>query len=1340
MVGTARPGTARSQFIGRFNPALQSKEAQLERGIKQQEATNPPSLQGNIIGPEPALGSATPGIFLPAAAQQEGYSVQDNTIYYKNPNSPNSAAVAVAKLASNGQLVALANTISQPIFANVSGVNQQVGTISYLPSVSNGQLSFGFAGFKSANVIIAQNGYIFSGIPTSYNQTTGQISFGTPNFQSGVSTALLPSNSALRAYTDFATGTTITPGTVPSGFGLTTTGQPTSGAFSTGNGQTTIIPAYSFSANGKPYQVNFNLLTGQYSTNAPSVLNQSSILNGATVQSYQYLNFNNTTGNLSYGNPLYFATLPGGQQVSGTGLFKTYKYQGEQFLLSASSSSVSSSPLNQPLVNLPTYQAAAPVSKGPVFSVLPAGTSRITTPLVARAQQPQYQQAPGLNLTKLIPLQIGLFGQANASTINKTNQTGSYLNVTSPTQQLTEQISYNINTQLGLQNATQTLLGKQQPSLFQHIPGVLETEVIGKYFFQTTISPAVAQGIVAGQTATTPSGKASAIASYAGTTFYSLTPPVQAYNVYQSIRAGQEKQLAQSLVGSLPLIAIGGFAGEKLTTATVETKVTSVGNPEFVVKPELSSSKTLLVTLGADKELNPDLLVGKPGQYAAGQIPKLAGISAKEGVEGTAEFSGIQTFSTQAKLFGKLAISKPVEYKVIYEGRFNTVTGEEGTTILGGYSTAKVFKAITLPKGQRLYTISDYFKNAQQGSIRITYDLVSESRQALGTKLVQEEPKGNPNVLVSTDRLLYPNQQAIGISPVATAEGEKYTYIPGVEGGETYTGIKYSVEGLKKATKPSGKLLLNENQLKALNEAELKYNIAISPKSETGLDIIGSKGLTIAEREQAGKTLFKEQQGIIGTKNYGFNTKYNLGARGITYFYKVSGKVIKIELSKEFFNEKYINEEDYKTFGETGRHELFHAKFQHEYPIIKGVVNGKKFGIIAGGIARGIEGTGTLLGKLYKAGVPVDKLPESITNIINARFIDQNLKFTEAPIHKLTELSYTSKENLYLTKEEDIVPESQLKVKPQEGGYKIKEQPFQIQQIPESEPLPTARDYLYGKEKLLPIRQSVKPLKPFPNLQSTKEVKTLETLKPEQTGVGSNQAAIIEPAKTIQSQKTILAVPSKILDEQDISKTIAINRQPLAKAGTLNTAIGSTALTKVKMSSQINLQKLVPAQKTTTKLIPLNKIGLSNVSKATVKINTTNLTKTISIPTTKQVEKTTPTIKSTITSKTTTTEKTTTKITQKTINAPFGGIPTYTFVPPLFNPIRVGIYPGVRRPQRRKVIARTFAGEYQVGYRPDFAHLSLGIKAPKTSYNVNLAKTGVSRPIFAQTRKRGKKR
>ncbi|MDE1833848.1 MAG: hypothetical protein KGH64_00765 [Candidatus Micrarchaeota archaeon] len=108
--------------------------------------------------------------------------------------------VVVANIV-NGQPVATGNTISQPIQGSIGGQQQNVGTITYAPVVSNGTISLAYQSFRPANVEYNTSRYVeqfvagrnvntkvglsISGT-TSYNQQTGQISVNFPQYAGGL--------------------------------------------------------------------------------------------------------------------------------------------------------------------------------------------------------------------------------------------------------------------------------------------------------------------------------------------------------------------------------------------------------------------------------------------------------------------------------------------------------------------------------------------------------------------------------------------------------------------------------------------------------------------------------------------------------------------------------------------------------------------------------------------------------------------------------------------------------------------------------------------------------------------------------------------------------------------------------------------------------------------------------------------------------------------------------------------------------------------------------------------------------------------------------------------------
>ena len=121
----------------------------------------------------------------------------------------NNKPVEVAKLTTSG-LMPLATTVSDALYGTVNGKNQNLGTLSFTPTVTNGTFSLSYSGFKPSIVQIGGQGWN-AGLYSSYNPATGQLSLNPKNY-AYVSGNLITQNGS--------NGEVIKTITMPSGFGI----------------------------------------------------------------------------------------------------------------------------------------------------------------------------------------------------------------------------------------------------------------------------------------------------------------------------------------------------------------------------------------------------------------------------------------------------------------------------------------------------------------------------------------------------------------------------------------------------------------------------------------------------------------------------------------------------------------------------------------------------------------------------------------------------------------------------------------------------------------------------------------------------------------------------------------------------------------------------------------------------------------------------------------------------------------------------------------------------------------------------------------------------------------
>ena len=235
-----------------------------------------------------------------------------------NANKP----VEVAKLTTSG-LAPLATTVGDAIYGNVSGKNQQLGTLLFSPTVNNGTLSLAYKGFQPAQVQVSGQGWS-AAINTSFNPNTGKISVNPKNYTYVTAypqTETLPNGEVVKSIV------------MPSGFGLTQ-------AFGLGalnylsisnipvtNGQYTATESYTSQGNSAFYTL----------TNPggfPAVEGTTTYLGKGITESETYTRqFNPATGAISYTGSSGFS-IPGVGSVpipTSSALSEIYTYKGKQY-------------------------------------------------------------------------------------------------------------------------------------------------------------------------------------------------------------------------------------------------------------------------------------------------------------------------------------------------------------------------------------------------------------------------------------------------------------------------------------------------------------------------------------------------------------------------------------------------------------------------------------------------------------------------------------------------------------------------------------------------------------------------------------------------------------------------------------------------------------------------------------------------------------------------------------------------------------------------------------------------------------------------------------------------
>ena len=265
----------------------------------------------------------------------------------------NNKPVEVAKLTTTG-LTPLATTVSDALYGTVNGKNQNLGTLSFTPTVTNGTFSLSYAGFKPSIVQIGGQGWN-AGIYSSYNPATGQLSLNPKNY-AYVSGNLLTQNGP--------NGEVIKTITMPSGFGtsqefgagtlnyLNITNIPvTSGKYSGLESYT------SFGANGK-YSLSY---AGSFPLIDATTI---SLGKGITETEKATRQFNPLTGAITYSNSNTFA-IPGLGSISlpsTEDLSETYNYKGNPYTFSFSPANFKYSITSQAIPQPTQYTNTTPSS------------------------------------------------------------------------------------------------------------------------------------------------------------------------------------------------------------------------------------------------------------------------------------------------------------------------------------------------------------------------------------------------------------------------------------------------------------------------------------------------------------------------------------------------------------------------------------------------------------------------------------------------------------------------------------------------------------------------------------------------------------------------------------------------------------------------------------------------------------------------------------------------------------------------------------------------------------------------------------------------------------------
>jgi hypothetical protein len=216
--------------------------------------------------------------------------------------------------------------VSDALYGTVSGKNQNLGTLLFKPTVSNGALSFSYAGFNRAEVQVSGKGW-YAGIYSSYNPATGQLSINPKNY------AYVTGNLQMQ---NGPNGEVIKTITMPSGFGVA----QEFGAGALNYLNIANIPITNGKYNGLESYTSLGGI-GKYSlqnagtfplTDAITV----SLGKGITETEKATRQFNPLTGAITYSSSSTFA-IPGLGSVavpSTAALSETYIYNGKQYTFS----------------------------------------------------------------------------------------------------------------------------------------------------------------------------------------------------------------------------------------------------------------------------------------------------------------------------------------------------------------------------------------------------------------------------------------------------------------------------------------------------------------------------------------------------------------------------------------------------------------------------------------------------------------------------------------------------------------------------------------------------------------------------------------------------------------------------------------------------------------------------------------------------------------------------------------------------------------------------------------------------------------------------------------------
>ena len=238
-----------------------------------------------------------------------------------NANKP----VEIATLTTAG-LAPLATTVGDAIYGKVSGKTQQLGTLEFKPTESNGSISLAYAGFKPSEVQVSGPGW-YAGIYTSFNPNTGKIAVNPKNYAyvtGNLQTGTLPNGEVVSSIT------------MPSGFGLNKAyGQGALNYLNIANipvtnGQYTATESYTSQGNNAFYTLT-NPGGFPYSVVAITTLGK-----GVSEVQKQQRQFNPLTGAISYISSSTFA-IPGIGSIAvptSSPLTEIYNYKNKQYTFS----------------------------------------------------------------------------------------------------------------------------------------------------------------------------------------------------------------------------------------------------------------------------------------------------------------------------------------------------------------------------------------------------------------------------------------------------------------------------------------------------------------------------------------------------------------------------------------------------------------------------------------------------------------------------------------------------------------------------------------------------------------------------------------------------------------------------------------------------------------------------------------------------------------------------------------------------------------------------------------------------------------------------------------------